>query len=253
MSCDDCFKGARHEGEPEGHFETIGGINCYVATSEGEHNKNAVVLFLTDVFGIQFLNNQLLISDLAKNGFKTVAPDLFNGDPAPAIVRDGKLATSPDWNREAWLAAHKFEDIHPMVEKVIKALQDTGVSKFGANGYCFGARSSFDLAFDNAVSVVVVSHPSRLTVPNDFERYKSTSKAPLLINSCTIDRAFDHDAQKGADAIMGDGQFQPGYVREYFEGCTHGFAVRADLDDPKAIAGKQGAFKATVQFFQIYL
>jgi hypothetical protein len=79
------------------------------------------------------------------------------------------------------------------------------------------------------------------------------SKAPLLINSCTVDQQFPHESQAKADEILGDGKFEPGYKREYFEGCTHGFAVRGDLSDPKVKAGKEGAFKATVEWFQKYL
>ncbi len=34
----------------------------------------------------------------------------------------------------------------------------------------------------------------------------------------------------------------------YYEGCTHGFAVRGDLSDPKAKAAKEGSFEKTVQW-----
>lgn len=59
---------------------------------------------------------------------------------------------------------------------------------------------------------------------------------------------FPPEAQAKADEILGNGKF-PGYKREYFPGCTHGFAVRGDMTDPLVKAGKEGAFKATVEFF----
>jgi hypothetical protein len=62
---------------------------------------------------------------------------------------------------------------------------------------------------------------------------------------------FPLDVQAEADKIF-EG-FAPGYKREYFEGCTHGFAVRGDLSDPKVKAGKEGAFEATVKWFQAHL
>jgi hypothetical protein len=74
----------------------------------------------------------------------------------------------------------------------------------------------------------------------------------LLINSCTTDGKFPHEAQEKADKILGDSKFAPGYKREYFEGCTHGFAVRGDMNDPKVKAGKEGSFKATVEWFFKY-
>ena len=62
-----------------------------------------------------------------------------------------------------------------------------------------------------------------------MQRYKAESKAPLLINSCEVDQAFPQDKQAMADEILGGGKFAPGYVRTYWEGCTHGFAVKGDL------------------------
>ena len=40
---------------------------------------------------------------------------------------------------------------------------------------------------------------------------------------------FPKEAQAIADEILGGGKYAPGYVRTYWEGCTHGFAVRGDL------------------------
>jgi hypothetical protein len=86
-----------------------------------------------------------------------------------------------------------------------------------------------------------------------LKRYFTTSKTPLLINSCTNDTKFPHESQAKADEIFGDGKFKPGYKREYFKGCTHGFAVRGDLSKPEVKAGKEGAFKASVEWFLAHL
>lgn len=48
-------------------------------------------------------------------------------------------------------------------------------------------------------------------------------------------------------------KFAPGYKREYFAGCTHGFAVRGDLSIPAVKAGKEGAFKSSVEWFMKYM
>lgn len=74
-----------------------------------------------------------------------------------------------------------------------------------------------------------------------------------MINSCTVDQQFPPESQAKADEIFGNGKFAPGYKREYFDGCTHGFAVRGDLSDPKVKAGKEGSFKAAVEWFFKYL
>ena len=141
-----------------------------------------------------------------------------------------------------------------------------------------GGRYVFDLAFEDVIKVAVVSHPSRLEIPDDLkascsqnfwlekytfliclgpvfskQKYASTVTAPLLINSCEVDSRFPKEAQEMADEILGGGKFTPGYKREYFEGCTHGFAVRGDLSDPKVKAGKEGSFKAAAEWFLKYL
>jgi dienelactone hydrolase len=52
---------------------------------------------------------------------------------------------------------------------VLAALKADGVTSVGAVGYCYGARWVFDLAFDNAITVAAVAHPSLLQVPADLE------------------------------------------------------------------------------------
>lgn len=42
-----------------GKFEKIGGYDCYIATPTIDYPKDAVILFLTDAFGIELSNNQV--------------------------------------------------------------------------------------------------------------------------------------------------------------------------------------------------
>ncbi|KAG7095438.1 hypothetical protein E1B28_006187 [Marasmius oreades] len=243
--CKDCVKGAIHEGTPKGRVEKLGGVDTYVATPSIDYPKDKVLLFLPDVFGMQLVNAKLLADSFAENGFKTVVPDYLNGDPIPA---DALLGQNFDIMK--WFPNHGPDKTRPTLDKVVAALKEQGVTAFGATGYCFGGRYVFDLAIDNVIKVAATSHPSLLKVP-DLEKYASTSKAPLLINSCTVDEQFPHELQDKADKIFAN--FAPGYKREYFEGCTHGFAVRGDLKNPKVQAGKEGAFKATVEWLIKYM
>ncbi|KAJ6485554.1 dienelactone hydrolase endo-1,3,1,4-beta-D-glucanase [Mycena sanguinolenta] len=242
--CKDCLKGVTHDGTPEGTTETIGGIECYVGTPTVDYPKDKVVLVLTDVCGLASVNSKLLTDNYARNGFKTITPDLFNGDPVPTSA----FKPGANYNLAEWFAkGHDQAHTRPIIDKVIAALKADGVSAFAAVGYCFGGRHVFDLAFENITAVSATAHPSLLHIPEDLEKYAAVSKVPLLINSCTVDAQFPHEAQAKADEIFAG--FAPGYKREYFEGCTHGFAVRGDLSNPKVKAGKEGAFKATVEWF----
>ncbi|KAJ3757327.1 dienelactone hydrolase endo-1,3,1,4-beta-D-glucanase [Lentinula raphanica] len=248
--CDDCFKGVTHEGTPKGKWEKIGQIDCYVGIpSDDNYPKDKALLFLSDVFGMQLINNQLLVDDFAANGILTYGVDYFFGDPFPADA----MSSESTFNREEWRDRHGYERTRPAVDAVIAALKEKGITSFGTTGYCFGAAYAIPLAIENITQVTAVSHPSRLKIPEDLEKYLSISKAPFLINSCEEDAAFPIEAQARADEILGDGKFAPGYKRKYFPGCKHGFAVRGDMSDPKVRAGKEGAFKATVEWMKKYL
>ncbi|KXN86725.1 Protein AIM2 [Leucoagaricus sp. SymC.cos] len=245
--CKDCVTGVRHEGTPEGKIETVNGVKVYIATPKVDYPKDKALLFLTDVFGLDLINNQLLADDFARNGFYTIIPDYLNGDPlAPDAF------SKPDFNIADWFKNHMAEQTRPPLDKVIAWLKGNGVKEFAATGYCFGARYVFDLAFDGFIKASVVSHPSLLNVEEDMGKYVKEVKAPLLINSCTHDTQFPLEAQAKTDAIFAD-EKAPLYKRVYFGGCTHGFAVRGDLKDPKVKAGKEGAFRAAVEWFMEYM
>ncbi|KAF7339018.1 Dienelactone hydrolase endo-1,3,1,4-beta-D-glucanase [Mycena venus] len=228
-------------------METIGGVQCYVGIPTVDYPKDKILLYITDVFGYSFVNCKLLVDDFARNGFKVICPDILHGDPVPADA----ILGAGGFDLAGWLKTHGAEYARPPLDKVLAALKADGVTSVGAVGYCYGARWVFDLAFDGAITVAAVAHPSLLSVPADLEKYVATSKAPLLINSCEVDPQFPAPSQAVADKIFAD--FKPGFKRPYFAGCTHGFAVRGDLNNPVVKAGKEGAFKETVEWLKEHL
>ncbi|TRM69649.1 Alpha/Beta hydrolase protein [Schizophyllum amplum] len=246
--CKDCIRGVQWEGTPTGKMEKINGVDCYVATPEGDYPTDKILLFLTDIFGVPLVNAQLLADDFAANGIKVVIPDYLNGDPVPP---DGRNPGS-DFDLPKWFENHSPEQTRAPLDKAIAGLKEQGVTTFGAIGYCLGGRYVFDLAFDNVIKAAAVAHPSLLQMPADAEKYATTS-VPLLVESCENDVMFPQEKQTAMDAILGEGKFAPGYKREYWEGCTHGFAVRGDQSNPKVKAGKEGAFKDTVEWMQKHL
>ncbi|EIW79010.1 alpha beta-hydrolase [Coniophora puteana RWD-64-598 SS2] len=235
--------GVRHEGIPEGEIETINGVETYISTPSTKYPEHKALLFLTNVFGIPLKENKLLADDFARNGFKTVVPDLFNGDPVSAEAND-----KGEFDLQTWFHIHNRAQTRQPVDKVISGLKEQGITSFAAIGFCFGGRTAFDLAFDKAVKAVVVNHPSLLENPADLERYFAHSKAPLFINTCD-DEYFPIDFQAKADEIFG-GKFEPGYKRVFWPGCEHGFSVRCDLRDERSKAGKEGAFKAAIEWLR---
>ncbi|KAI0064893.1 alpha/beta-hydrolase [Artomyces pyxidatus] len=247
--CEHCVKGVRHEGTPEGTYETINGIKTYVAKPAGDYPKDKAVIFIPDVFGLELVNNTLLIDGFAQNGFQVYSPDLFEGDPVPAdhMDKEGK-----PFNVMAWFGVHSADRTGARVKTVIDGLKERGITKFAATGYCYGARLVFDLAFDNIISVSATAHPSLLQ-PEDFDKYAEVSKAPLLINAAEVDKQFPKEKQDKANSLFGDGKFAPGYKLAYFPGTEHGFAVRGDLSKPEVKLAKETAFQNTVEWFIKYL
>ena len=82
-----------------------------------------------------------------------------------------------------------------------------------------------------------------------MEKFKKTG-VPLLINSCEVDPQYPAEKQKAGDEILGGGKTEAtGYKRTYWPGCTHGFAVRGDISNPQIKEGREGAFKAAVEWF----
>ncbi|PSR78069.1 hypothetical protein PHLCEN_2v7586 [Hermanssonia centrifuga] len=239
----DNYLGVLHEGVAEGKFEQIAGVACYVATPTGDYAKGKVVLYLSDIFGLRLINSRLLADGFARNGYKTIMPDILNGD----AIKD---LNDPSLDIMEWLSRHGPETWTGSVDNVVASLKAEGVTRIATTGYCFGAPPAFYLACKNESVATVVSHPSHLKCPEDFEKYKAESKAPLLINSCEVDSQFPLDQQAIADDVLGGGKFAPGYERTYWDGCVHGFAVRGDLSDPKVKAGMEGSFAATVDFFK---
>ncbi len=105
--------------------------------------------------------------------------DYLNNDPVPLEVMQ-----KGGYDIMAWFKNHGPEQTTPPLLKVIEGLKAKGITAFGATGYCksyhtdrflsdkglgFGGRYVFNLAFDNVISVSVISHPSLLKVPEDLE------------------------------------------------------------------------------------
>ncbi|KAI1255303.1 hypothetical protein MGN70_003368 [Eutypa lata] len=78
-------------GEPGGVISTYKDTTIYVSSPKSPSlDCGESVLFLTDMFGVQLLENKLLAASLADSfaqaGYLMVMPDLFNGKPASSDI-----------------------------------------------------------------------------------------------------------------------------------------------------------------------
>lgn len=101
-----------------------------------------------------------LADSFARAGFLTVAPDLFNGTPAPSDLDD------PNFNSTQFLAEHGPEVVEPILETAMNYLRTTaGATGVGITGYCFGGRYSIRMVNASRevhADVAFAAHPSRL-------------------------------------------------------------------------------------------
>ncbi|KAJ7451555.1 alpha/beta-hydrolase [Mycena latifolia] len=226
---------------PQGKNITINGVLTYVSLPKNQNFDPATaIVLLTDVFGLPSPDN--LADQWAAAGFATFAPDYLNGDALPT-----------GGNVTAWAVNHGEAQTTPPLLAVISALKSRGVKKLAATGYCFGGLYATRLIQNNTITVGTMAHPSSLNVPTDFELVKAQSHAAIEINNAELDTGFTPALALETDAVLGDGQYLPGYFRRQFDGVGHGFAVRANASDPVQVAAKQGAFDTSLAFIKAHL
>lgn len=71
---------------------------------------------------------QLIADQFAANGYYTIIPDIFHGDPIALNRPEG-------FDFMAWRSNHGTEKVDPVVAASIKYLQGKGIKKIGGVGY----------------------------------------------------------------------------------------------------------------------
>ncbi|WZH48794.1 Alpha/Beta hydrolase protein [Fusarium acuminatum] len=195
------------------------------------------VLLLTDVYGLKLRENRELADNFAKQGFITVAPDLFNGNPAPS-------EDTPGFNITEFLAKYPPKVTDPVVAKAIKYLRkELKVQKVAASGYCYGGRYVFrSLDKNGGVDVGFTAHPSLLAT----DEIKAVTK-PVSIAGAAQDEIFPQPRQAETDAILT--KIGKPFTSVLYSGTNHGFAVRANTSNPQQVFAKEEAFYQAVRFF----
>ncbi|KAK3899326.1 dienelactone hydrolase family-domain-containing protein [Staphylotrichum tortipilum] len=228
-----------HTGTPVGTEQMYNGVNLYISQPSC-HNPKVGVLYLTDVFGIQHVNNKLLADSFARAGFLVVAPDMFDGNPAPMDFN------TPGFNATEFTLAHGPAATDPILAKAVAYLQTTGVEKIATTGYCYGGRYAFRLlAAGKGVDAGFAAHPSLL---EDSEINAITR--PISVAAAEIDAMLLPERRSVLEAMLAN-TTQP-YQLNLYGGTSHGFGVRANVSDPEQKFGKEAAFYQAVRWFNAW-
>lgn len=131
-------------------------VQMYVS---GHTSASKALLFVTDIFGVPLLENQLLADSLAANDYLVVMPDLFKGDAISVEEQEAGL------NLTEWRALHPTPEIDSIINTTIGYLRsELNVERIGGLGYCFGGKyvPRF-LTASGGIDIGFIAHPSSLT------------------------------------------------------------------------------------------
>ncbi|KAG6834194.1 hypothetical protein H0H93_011287, partial [Arthromyces matolae] len=143
---DCCFKVVEHSGTPVGKSIDIAGVPTYISEPSSQTGAKKIILYLSDVFGPFFLNNQLIQDYFAGHGFLVLGIDYFFGDGIYHHLNE------EGFDRASWIenAKKKAPEVFPKWLEAVRETYGTDAQYF-AVGYCFGAPFSLDLATTDKV------------------------------------------------------------------------------------------------------
>ncbi|KAG0697750.1 dienelactone hydrolase [Suillus ampliporus] len=231
-----CWPGVKHTGTPVGRIEALGGIETYISDPPTGTATQNVILFLADVYGPLFVNNQLLQDYFASYGYLVLGPDYFFGDALPKHP--------PDRDRRAWVeeARKPAIDAFPAWLDDVKAKYGTETTKYCAVGYCFGAPFVMDLCSAGSVVAGALAHPAFL----DESHFEKLDR-PLMLSCPEDDLTFPHASRRRAEDIMVRRKCT--YYFQVFSGVTHGFAIRGDPDIETERWAKEASARGIKEWF----
>ena len=230
-----CVTTFKHEGTSTGKIATVAGVRSYVAGADNGFDK--VVVILTDIYGPELINTQLLADQFAELlKAQVLVPDLFDNDPY-----------NPDSGIELqdWVKNHTVEGSKKFTKTFLENLTKGASPKeiFGV-GYCYGAPMVLDnLVEGGFFKLGAVAHPS-FTTPEEYGKVAH----PLLVASAPDDFLFVPELRTKAIEVLTANKTW--FLVNLFEGAPHGFAVRGDLSQPKVKFAKEKTFTDMVLWFQ---
>ncbi|PVI00972.1 alpha/beta-hydrolase [Periconia macrospinosa] len=288
MSCPDCFRGGISKNHPTGKEVIVNGYPTYVAEPEAGISPKGIIVFITDAFGWDFVNNRVLCDHYAKEGFLVYCPDLMNGRSlSPSIIAAFDLMSdkSTSWftaifikpfvilkclcHVVLWIRSCKPPKTEAGVIKFFQALRTspppfpTQDLKIGAAGFCWGGKHAVTLAQDRPEHRVTrhfsqsLSSAPELLIDAAFVAHPSYIKVPDDVELIKVPISWsvgEEDMQmKGPDVqnmktILED-KTDANHEVKLIPSAVHGFAIRNHPEDKEELRAAQLAEDQAVSWF----
>lgn len=292
MACPDCFRGGKAIGDPKGTIETLYGRTTYIAGPPPTSPKGSTIIYYTDAFGLDLVNNKLLADAYAvATGFRVLVPDVIPGGPmSPDLMpmMDKVMEPVPLFNLWGQVTrvfnlfkalSHALPFLYraspqysacfdPCLEYARKVKADLPEgAKLGVSGFCWGGYQSINVCSkpsieggtERLIDAQFCAHPSRLNLPDDVVNAVLRFKTPVAIAHAQNDYALPNSKMDEVEALLrqkaGNGEGENGFyyhIKRYPD-VGHGFAVRAAPGNEKEAIGADEAKEQAVEWFKRWL
>lgn len=158
---------------------------------------------------------------------KWMTDGLSNQDDLSVYRKTHEQPLPPNFDFAAWRTKHDAfaKENVPRWAAAVKEQFGNERTKIAVVGYCFGAPYVCNLLATDTVSAGAFAHPTLLK-----EEHFTSIKKPLLLSCAEEDHAFPPELRRKAlDLLQRDKKI---YHLQLFQGVSHGFATKADLNDP---------------------
>ncbi|GKZ67465.1 hypothetical protein AnigIFM50267_001855 [Aspergillus niger] len=243
MACDACKSGFRWQGTPVGSEITLNGNPTYVTGD----SKSAAILMIHDIFGWTLPNARLLADHYAQEANATVyLPDFFGGEIVPPEILDDPEKREA-FNVPAFIERNTKDQRFPDILACAQALK-SAYPRVGAIGFCYGGWAVFQLAArgPELLSCISTAHPTLLT-----EKDIAAGRVPAQILAPEHDHRLTPELKEFCNRVIPELGLPYEYV--FFPRMSHGFAVRADVNDELQKAELARAKRAAVHSFNEWL
>ena len=205
-----CDPGTPLEYTPVGTEGTVHELPCYTVGSGA-----TAVVFVTDVFGWQYVNSRHLADYIANNGpFTVYTPDVL-GTPISIAAAEtlGKAAVIP------WMAFHSATSTIPPIRKFTSALRGQH-QRVLAIGICYGASHVCDMLVDGTIDAGSITHSAETS-----DKYPKEISRPVQFNCAESDDFFPDKTRDEWEKGLKERGVDATFI--VYPGTEHGFCTRA--------------------------